>query len=149
MKNGVAVRITSSLAAAVFATLLMTSTPLWADESAEGDRAAELENRIVEARERLALTDEQAEAIVPILEAGMEKQSEIFSKHGIDLGAAKEEGKRKRLGVRALRSLRADMDEVREDTLKELEEVLTDEQLAEFRKMQEENRSQMRERLSG
>lgn len=140
--------IVNRLALATIAALLAVSVPGWADESAQTDKAAALEQRMEEARTRLALTDEQVEAVTPILEESWKKQAEILDKHGINLDAEQAEGDRKRPGLRKLRSLRGDMDAVREALLEDLSEVLDDEQIAEFKKMQDERRAEMREHLS-
>ena len=116
-------------------------------EAGAEDRAARVERRIESARERLALTDEQADAVVPILKAGAEKQAAVLDRHGIDLdGRARRDGEA-RLGLRALRKLRGEMDAVRAETIEQLADVLTGEQVDEYRKIQDENRSEMRRRF--
>ena len=111
------------------------------------DVAAQMERRIEAARERLALTDEQAEAIVPILKAGAQKQAAVLERHGIDLDGRSAGNREARLGLRALRKLRREMDAVRGETVEKLANVLTEEQVAEYKKIQEENRKAMRSRI--
>ena len=116
-------------------------------DAGEEDRAARVEQRIEAARERLALTDEQAEAVVPILKAAAAEQAAVLKKHGIDLEARAGGERQARLGLRGMRILRGEMDAVRAETVEKLGEVLSDEQIAEYRKMQDENRSEMRRRI--
>ena len=116
-------------------------------EAGAEDRAAQVERRIETARERLALTDEQAEAVVPILKAGAEKQAAVLDRHGIDLDSRARRDGEARLGLRALRKLRGEMDAVRAETIEQLADVLTGEQVDEYRKIQDENRSEMRRRF--
>ena len=120
---------------------------LGAEGSAGEDRAGQVERRIGEARERLALTGEQAAAVAPILKAGAERQAAVLKRHGIDPGARDGRGNAPRLGPRALRQLRREMDAVRAETVGKLAEVLDREQVAEYRKIQDENRREMRRRI--
>ena len=52
-----------------------------------------------------------------------------------------------KLGFRKARKLKNEMEELREQTLTELETVLTDEQLAEYQEIQEEIASKIRSRI--
>ena len=117
-----------------------------ATAAAEDDRAAQLEERLAETKARLDLTDEQIEQITPILEAGFDAQMAVLDKHGIDL-QDRTDGEHERIGFRAMRALRGDLQEVRADTLEQLGDVLTDEQMAEYKKIQEERRAELRERI--
>ena len=125
----------------------LLAMPGHADEAGDAkpdEMPAEVEQRIEEIRDRLALTDEQKEAAAPILEAGIEKQRSIMEKFGVDPTAR---GERPRLGLRDARKMRGEMDAVREDTLELLAEVLTPEQIEEYKKIQEEARGKMRGRM--
>ena len=118
------------------------------DQADDADQAAQLEQlreRLQEARERLALTDQQRDQVRPILAAGLEAQREVLAEHGIDLLAPAEE--RPRLNLRQLRALGADLDAVRAETLAALAEVLTAEQLETYRELQDERRQELRDRL--
>ena len=139
--RGVGVLVAAGLAAAALAAA--GEDP----EAGAEDRAAQLEQRIQDARERLSLTDEQAEAIVPILRAGAEKQAAVLKKHGIDLDGRGGGDREARLGLRKLRQLRREMDTARAETVEKLADVLTGEQVAEYKKIQNENRSEMRKRI--
>ena len=114
-------------------------------EAAQTEQPEELRQSLEEARTRLDLTDEQNEQVTPILRAEFEALQGILQEYGIDLrdrsaGAG-------RLGFRQLRRLQRDVNAVREQTLEDLEKVLTDEQLETYKEMREENQQAMRERL--
>lgn len=118
----------------------------------DADRQAQLAEfveRLEETRARLNLTDPQVEQITPILRSQFEAQMEVLREHGVavgDNGAGAAAGGR-RLGLLALLRLGRDLDEVRERTLDQLREVLTDEQIEIYREIEEENREAMRERM--
>ena len=76
-------------------------------------------------KERLNLTKEQQEKIRPIMDASMEKKQTIFKKHG------EEERENMRILENAMQALDKDMG-------KQLGSVLTEEQLNEYQKIQEE-----------
>ena len=116
-----------------------------ADEADQAARLEQLQERLQEARDRLALTDQQREQVRPILAAGFQAQRAVLAEHGIDLLAPAEE--RPRLNLRQLRALGADLDAVRADTLAALAEVLTADQLQTYRELQDERRQELRERL--
>jgi hypothetical protein len=114
---------------------------------AEEDREARFEERVAEAQARLDLSDEQLEQFKPIMQSAAEAQRSILAKYGIDLEA--EGGQQNKLGMREARKLRSEMQKVRNNTLEQLNDVLTDEQLDEFKKIQEERKQEMRERIQG
>ena len=114
-------------------------------DPASGSGAAQLERRVGEIRERLALTGEQAGAALPILRAALEQHRAVLTAHGFDPHARA--GGAERPGLRTLRKLRRDMDAVRAETAEKLAKVLDEEQLAEYRKIQDENRREMRRRI--
>lgn len=141
-----------TLCATLLAVLALAPT---ADTSAaqepEGEEAmAQIEKRLEEARERLALTDAQVEQLVPLLVESLQATMAVFEEHGIDLRSMAE-GSSSRPNLRRLRALRGDLDEVQEALYEKIEEAdfLSEEQFAEFKKMQEEQREALRERLRG
>jgi hypothetical protein len=121
--------------------IVLAIQPIWADS----DQEALVEERLAEAKARLDLSDEQLEQVKPVLEAAAEAQRSVLSRYGIDLEA--EGGPESKLGMREARKLKKDIAKVREKTLEELDEILTDEQLDEFKKLQEERRQEMRKRI--
>ena len=109
------------------------------------ERLEAFQQRLEEARTRLDLTDEQIEQVRPILRTGFEARLDVLQEHGIDL--QDRSGGAGRLGFRQLRRLQRDLNAVLEQTLEDLDEVLTDEQLETYKELQEENRQAMRQRL--
>ena len=112
----------------------------------ERDRSGKLRQHLAEARARLKLTDEQIERIRPILRARIRSQAKVLEKHGIDIGDRSGE-RGSRLGLRQLRQLGRDLDRIREQTAKDLVEVLTDAQIQEYKQIQKERKQALRKRL--
>jgi uncharacterized protein (DUF1778 family) len=114
---------------------------------ANSDRMAQVEQRMEEARERLNLSNEQMDQMMPVLEESMEKRRAILSNYGIDPeNRANAKGE---LGLRKALAMKKELNAIRTDTLRALDDVLTDEQLEEFKLMQAERQSEMRERIRG
>ena len=114
---------------------------------AGSDRMAQVEQRMEEVRERLNLSDEQIEQMTPVLEESMEKRQAVLSSYGIDPeNRANAKGK---LGLRKALAMKKELNAIRTDTLRALDDVLTDGQLEEFKLMQAERQSEMRERIRG
>lgn len=110
------------------------------------EQIAQLEQRIADTQARLNLSEQQKEQVRPILKTGAQARRQVLEKHGIDLSAAGA-GNQGRMGFREMRSLRSDMEAVREETNRELATVLSDEQFAEWQAIQEERRAEFRERM--
>ncbi|MEM9056618.1 MAG: hypothetical protein AAGD86_04025 [Pseudomonadota bacterium] len=126
------------------ALLLVLTTPFAKAQSADGDA------KVLEAmQQRLALSDAQVEQVQPIIAAGKEQQRQILASYGIDLSS--EGGPR--LGRRDMMSMRDEMQAARKDMLGELGTVLSDAQLREFEKLQQElsveQRNALRSRMKG
>lgn len=113
---------------------------------AEEDRVTQFEERIAETKARLNLSDEQIEQLTPILESGFEAQMAVLEKNGIDL-KNRDPDNRKKLGFRAARKLRKEMDAVRANTSDEVEKILSDEQFSEYKEIQAERKKKMREMI--
>ncbi|MYA41115.1 MAG: hypothetical protein F4Z31_05125 [Gemmatimonadetes bacterium] len=131
------------------AAVALTATAASAQEPGDDERMAELQQRLDEARERLKLSDEQIEQLLPVLTENFDSTRVVLEKHGINLQSLAEGGSNRRFNLRQLRALSGDLDEVREAMFKKIEELgfLSDEQFAEFKKIQEEQRAALRERL--
>ena len=97
--------------------------------------------QIKEMATRLQLTDEQRQAIRPILRDQAQATRTILDKHGID----PQSGDRPSLPV--LFALRRDMNQSRKVLEERLAAILNPEQMKEFRKITEERRKQIRDRL--
>ena len=133
------------------AAMAVTATPAGAQETGADERMAELEQRLEEARERLKLSDDTIEQLFPVLRENFDSTRAVLEEHGINVRSRAEEDSNRRLNLRQLRALRRDLDEVREAMFKKIEELgfLSDEQFAEFKKIQEEQRAALRDRLRG
>lgn len=131
------------------AAVALTATGASAQKPEDDERMAELQERLDEARDRLKLNDEQIEQLLPVLRENFDSTRVVLEKHGINLQSLAEGGSNRRLNLRQLRALSGDLDEVREAMFKKIEELgfLSDEQFAEFKKIQEEQRAALRERL--
>lgn len=111
---------------------------------AEEDRAELFEERVAETKARLNLSDEQVDQLTPILKSGFEAQMVVLEKNGIDLENG-DPNNREKLGFRAARKLRKEMDAVRAETSDEVEKILSDEQFSEYKQIQAERKKKMRE----
>ncbi len=126
--------------------VIITSHFAAAQTQLTDEQLAQFEQRFAATQARLNLSEEQKTQIRPILEASAEARRHVLEKHGVDFsnrGTANSE----RLGFRKMRALRSDMQEVREDTQKELAGILNQEQLAEWQVIQEEQRAEFRKRM--
>ena len=124
---------------------LMASLTTSLAQQVDPDRVAELEARAEQTRERLGLTDEQVARIEPILESSFEASMLVLENHGIDLEVPRDQ--RERPSFRTMRAIGSDLKAVRQETAEEMAEILTDVQMEEFRKIQEERRAELRERI--
>lgn len=113
---------------------------------ARADGSSEqLERRVAEAVARLDLSAEQVDRVTPVLKDSIAAQQRILSRYGIDLESG--EAGTRGLGPRAALSMRQELDAARETTLSALEGLLTETQHNEFKRMQEERRAEIRERV--
>ena len=140
--------ISFAAALMVFAAAL-TAAPAGAQEPGAGETMAELQEWLEDARERLKLGDEQVEQLLPVLGESFDSTRVVLEKHGINLLDGAEGDSNRRPNLRRLRSLSRDLNEVREAMFEKIEELgfLNDEQFAEFKKLQEEHRAALRERI--
>lgn len=120
---------------------LLTVQPAWASPDENTTR----EQRIAEVQKRLNLTDEQLTQVRPVLQDAADAQRSVLLKYGIDLEA--EGAAKPRLGMREGRKLRSDLQKVQADTQKLLAGILTQQQLKEFEKLQQERREEMQKRI--
>jgi hypothetical protein len=103
----------------------------------------QFETQFQEMDERLELTDAQREELRPILESHFHEAQAVLEKHGLDKRQTSSPGPRK------LMALRSDMQPLNEQTDRRVGAVLSDEQMDEYRDIQEERRARMRARLRG
>lgn len=101
----------------------------------------QIAQRLEETRQRLNLTEEQRAALEPVLRASFEKRAAILNKYGVSRDGGN------RLKYREARAMQGELETVRNQTEKEVAKILDSRQMAEFLKIQEENRQAMRERI--
>ena len=97
-------------------------------------------------KDRLNLTEEQSEEFEPIILYQWEKRMAVMKKYGI---SRESNLSKKKIGFRQLREIKKDMDKINKEIEKKLIKVLNKDQLVEYKKIQEENRIEMRARLRG
>ena len=93
---------------------------------------------------RLNFSDKQNDQLIPIFLDIFQKRQSIMKKNGVDI---KSRSSGERIGMKQLRSIKKEMDKLNKQTMKQLEKVLSKEQLNEFKKFQDEQRDEMRNRL--
>jgi len=93
---------------------------------------------------RLNFSDKQNDQLIPIFLDIFQKRQSIMKKNGVDL---KSRSFGERIGIKQLRSIKKEMDKLNKQTMKQLEKVLSKIQLNEYKKFQEEQRDEMRNRL--
>ena len=114
---------------------------------AQDEQAAAIEQRMEEARARLNLSDAQVQALAPVLEQSMAAQQSILSKYGVDLDSGTDV--MQKLGRRNAMAMKKELDVVRADTLNAVDDILSDEQFDEFKRIQGERQAEMRKRIRG
>ena len=131
------------LASVLFAVVFAAVSPA-AAQSDDVDReklAKEIEARVQTVSERLDLTEAQKPEIEGILRDSIEQRMAILKSFGI------EEGSQPKLRMRQARDLRSQLQALSEKTTAKLAGVLTDKQMSEYAKIQEEQRAAMREKI--
>lgn len=104
------------------------------------EQIQQIEQRLEETIARLNLTDAQREAATPIVEAGVRERIQILQGAGFERG--------KRPSFKQLRSVKKPLKDSRARTEAQLATILSDAQMAEYRKIQEEARARLRKGLS-
>ena len=97
-----------------------------------------------EIKVRLNLTDEQTKQFVPIFLKHTENRLGALEKHGFNPYSL---SYGKKMGFHQLRAIKKDMDKINKQAENQLSGVLNKEQIDEYKKMQEEQRIEMRARL--
>lgn len=120
---------------------------MYAASAASGQepQMTDAESRLEQAMARMELSDEQKEALVPVLKSSMSSQQQILASYGIDI----ERGERpaQGLGMRNAMAMKRELDAVRADTLKAVSGILNAEQFEEFERIQAKRQAAMRERI--
>ena len=116
-----------------------TAAPVAAQEAVPNREAMteQMQARMAEAKERLNLTDEQEQQVEAIFKENADKRAQIVEEGDFD-------GSR---NFRKMRKFRGQMKELEKETTAQLAEVLTEEQMAEYELIKQENRAEMREKM--
>lgn len=115
--------------------------------SGQEPQMTDAELRLEQTMTRLELSDEQKDALAPVLENSRSAQQEILASYGIDV----ENGERpaQRLGIRKAMAMKRELDAVRADTLNTVSGILSADQLEEFKRIQTERQAEIQERIRG
>ena len=142
MKTPTLIHLRTSVLAIVM--LLLCASPAWAQgiELSE-EQKMQMAEQQEQAKERLQLTEEQQEAIAPILENSMAERLAIMEEYGINPS----DPDFKRPGMRTMRKMRKDMDRLDSNTRKQLENHLSDEQMDTWDELQKERKDRMRQQM--
>lgn len=130
--------------AIVLALLFAPLTGLAA--SVDPARAEAIRAEFLAIQEQIDLTDEQRAQLEPILAEHAEAARAVLAEHGIDPAAGRSGG---HADPRKLRALAKDLQPLREETDRKIATILTPDQLATYRAIQEEQRAAMRDKLRG
>ena len=97
-------------------------------------------------RVRLQLTEQQAHEIEPVVRSHVNNRLNVLREYGIspDSRSAGE-----KIDFRQLRALKREMDSLDKQIESELVEILNDEQIEEYRLIQEERRAEIRSQIRG
>ncbi|MEM7541539.1 MAG: hypothetical protein AAF384_08115 [Pseudomonadota bacterium] len=121
--------------------LIVNGAPALADD----DQAAEVAQRLQQTIAELELTDEQIERVKPVLQDSMNARRAIMSSYGLDPDNLK--GAAGTLKPRQALAMRKELKSARAETLTELEKILSEEQLDNFKRILEERREEMRDKI--
>jgi hypothetical protein len=134
--------LSSSVLTLVFSLLV---SPLVAQTVPDSVEVRErFQAQIEESFERLELTGEQIESVRPIMDETFSQRLAVLEKHGVDM---EDPEKIKSMGLRKKRKMSKDMEKVRTSAAKQLESVLTADQMDEWKKLEEERRARLREQM--
>ena len=111
------------------------------DQRVTDDQIAQVQERVDATRARLNLTPEQEQTLTPILTDSVEQRLGVLASYGFGDGA------NPKLSLRQKLSLRRELVEIRDATDAQVVGVLNEEQLAEYRTIQDENQEQIKARL--
>ena len=112
-------------------------------EAEERIREAAMAGRVQQIGERIGLDEVQYEPFAAVYSDHVNGQMALLEEHGIEFGA----GRQGRTRLRTLLALRRDLRDADEATLERLSSILSDEQLAEYRAIQDEQRERNRQRM--
>lgn len=106
----------------------------------------DLEQQISDLKERLALSDSQAEQVRPVLEQSITLRREILKKYGID-AENRDRASFKKLSFRDKRMLGGELKDAKQATQQKLGVILSEEQLKTYEEIQRERKENLREHM--
>jgi len=125
-------------------SLMLTVLGLPSTAVSQGDPAefVVFQEQMLETATRLDLSEAQRAELEPLLLDHFEETERLLEKHGFDHRSGKPPGRRQLL------ALSRDLRPLREQTDREVEAILSKEQMSEYHDIQEERRAQMRSQLT-
>lgn len=125
-------------------TLLLALLGLPTNAVSQQDQVelADFQKQMLETAARLDLSEAQRAELEPILRARFQETERLLEKHGFDHRSGNPPGRRQLL------ALSRDLRPLREQTDREIEAILSKEQMSEYHDLQEERRAQMRAQLT-
>ena len=122
---------------------ITTLSSVSADQDA--DRAAAFNKRLTETQQRLGLTDGQVEEMTPILKSQIKTMAATLKRYGID----PESGQKpeKSLSRQDAQRMSKELELVRADTHQRLASILNEEQLEDFKQIQQERKKETQKRM--
>lgn len=124
------------------AICLLSSMSLWATTSKE-----EVKAKIEETIAQLDLSEQQKFEITPVLEKYYQDQQAVLEKYDLDKDS-RDSGNTKKPEAKTIRDIRSDMGSVRQETQKNVEKILNDDQLEKWEEMKEEAQMELRSRFN-
>lgn len=135
-----ALKNTTMRLAAILAVLSVTTSPLIAYQE-PNEQVVEMMERGEQTKERLQLSPDQEEQVKPILDESRERSIAVLQSFGFG------DGERPNLSIREKQKLAKSMKAIGKDTEKALKVILSKQQMKEYKQIQDENRSIMRNLL--
>ena len=120
--------------------MLSITLPTIAIAQQPSDHAQAMDDQLAMMSQRLQLTEEQQVLVEPILMAHFEDSRAIMESYGFSPKGASG----KKLDMRKMKAMSEELQPIRTQAERELSAVLTDEQMTEYREIQDENRAKMR-----
>ena len=124
---------------------LTGAQPADAERTDRGKREASFDAELASLQTRLNLSEEQFGRVTPIMRETIDARREILRRYNIDLDA--EGGTEINLGLLEARRLRRELEQIQTRTATKLNDILTDDQMEQYRQLQAENKQSIRDRL--
>ena len=122
----------------VFGVALFMAVFAWSPYEAVAQEYKQLQAQREAMIERLQLTEAQVKKVEPILDANLESKFLLLEKYGFGSGQKPELSRREKI------SLVKELQKIQKGAEQSLEAILSKEQMAEYKKIRDENRQKMR-----